>query len=322
MADSPRLRYQRMSEAVATLTELAAEPDLARLAGVLAGDEVVLARMRAAAVVLGTADVPGGLPGLDDLPECTEGGLLNGAIGWQRYARGPVDDLARACATDMARGLLRLWAARRRPPAGDPLARRIRLRQARLALLGRVRTRCAALRTELRDDAASLTRRGTRGFADHVCRRVATVAGELSDEVDWELPESGDAHLPDPVLPPAPRRGGSEMRLTGLLGVVFGAGAALTLMRMLSPVATGWAGTAVVVSAAAGLAMGGWLVAARRLLAHRAALDRWVAEVSAAVRAALEERIALRALATEAAEARRGSPAGLTVDYRPPSGRS
>ncbi len=297
-------RYQRMSAAVAALTELACGPDEARLAGLLTGDELVLARMRAAAAVL--AEVPADLPGLEDLRDCTEADLLAAAIGWQRYARspgarGPVGDLRRACAIDMSRGVMRLWA-RRQVSAAGPLARRVRLRQARIALLGRVRTRCAALRTELRDDAAALTPRRAGGFTDHVARRVTEVAAELTDEVDWELPGCVAADLPGVAVPP-PHRAGGELRLNGLLGAAFGLGAALTLIRMLGALMPGSAGLAVGLSVAVGLGLGGWVVAARRLLARRAALDRWVTEVTAGLRAALEERVAIRALAAEAAEA-------------------
>lgn len=300
-------RYERMTTALATLTELASDPAEARLAALLTGDEVVLARMRAAAAVLATA--PADLPGLEDLRDCTEADLLDAATGWQRYARslgarGPVGDLRRACAVDMARGMVRLWAGRRGSPATGPLARRVRLRQARIALLGRVRVRCAALRTELRDDAAALAGRRAGSFVDHVALRVAEVAAELTDEVDWELPGGPDSNLPDVAVLPSPHRAG-ELRLTGLLGAAFGLGAALTVVRMLFSLMPGYTGAAVGVGIAVGLGLGGWVVAARRLLARRAALDRWVTEVTAGLRAALEERVAVRALAAEAAEAHR-----------------
>lgn len=305
MADSPVARYERMSAAVATLGDLARGADEARLAGLLTGDVVVLARMRAAAAVLSTAAVPAGLPDPDELGDCSEAELLNAVIGWQRYARGPVGELYRACATDVARGLLRLWAGRRQLPASCPPNRRLRLRQVRIALLGRVRTRCVALRTELRDDAGALARRRTGDVIEYVARRVAEVAAELGDEVDWELPHGGNAELPGTgTALPGPRRIPAETRLAGLLGAAFGLGAALTLIRVLSPLEPGWPGAAVVgLGVAVGLGLGGWVVATRRQLARRVVLDRWVTEVVAGLRAALEERIAMRALATEATEA-------------------
>lgn len=305
MAEGPVARYERMSAAIATLSDVARGAEEARLAGLLTADAVVLARMRAAAAVLSTADVPAGLPGLDDPGNSSEADLLSAAADWQAYARGPVGDLYAACAADVARGLLRLHAARRRLSAADPLARRLRLRQARITLLGRVRTRCAALRTELREDTARPARRRTGDLVEYVARRIEQVSAELSDEMDWELPHGGDADPPDAVVLPPPDRVGAETRLTGLFGVAFGLGAALTLIRVLSPVTPGWPGAAVVgLGAAVGLGLGGWVVAARRQLTRRAALDRWVTEAVAGLRAVLEERIAIRALATEAAEAR------------------
>lgn len=311
MAHGPVARYERMCSAVGALTELSDGPAEIRLAAVLTGDEVVLARMRAAAAVLRAAVLPDGPAALEDPAAAAEEDLLDAAIGWQRYARETTDALHRACATDMARGALRLWAARRRPPAADPLARRLRLRRARLTLLNRVRTRCAALRTELRDDVAALTGRGTRDFGDYAARRIAQVAAELADEVDWELPDGADADLPFPAVATAPDRTPGELRLTGLLGAAFGLGAALTLSRLLDVVGVDWPVIPAVLSAGVGILLAGWVVAARRLLARRAALDRWVTEAAAALRAGLEERIALRALAAEAADARsaRAGPA-------------
>ncbi|HPX36644.1 MAG TPA: hypothetical protein PLH92_06585 [Mycobacterium sp.] len=101
-------RYRRIGVALAELTTLAAGPDGARLAGFLAGDEVVLARMAAAADVVrsaGLARVAG--------PDHLRADQLCTAIGWRRYADGPVSELHRACGADLARGSLRLWGDRR-----------------------------------------------------------------------------------------------------------------------------------------------------------------------------------------------------------------
>jgi hypothetical protein len=37
-------------------------------------------------------------------------GYLRRAVSWQRYSRGPVAGLHRACGADIARGSLRLWS--------------------------------------------------------------------------------------------------------------------------------------------------------------------------------------------------------------------
>jgi len=92
------VRYRRLTESLAALGA-----DDTRAAPALTGDDVVLARMAAAAAVVGAA-------GAAD-PECdTRSDHLRRAIHWQRYARGPVSPLHRACAVDIARGSLRLWA--------------------------------------------------------------------------------------------------------------------------------------------------------------------------------------------------------------------
>lgn len=88
------VRYRRLLGVLQDLST-AAQPRLARF---LVSDAVVLARMAAAAEVVGhrtSADRP------DHLRE---------AVRWQRYAHGPVSPLHRACAMDVARGSLRLWA--------------------------------------------------------------------------------------------------------------------------------------------------------------------------------------------------------------------
>lgn len=85
------------------------QPDGARLAGFLAGDEVVLARMAAAADVVRSAGLAPEVAGPDHL----RADQLCTAIGWRRYADGPVSELHRACGADLARGSLRLWGDRR-----------------------------------------------------------------------------------------------------------------------------------------------------------------------------------------------------------------
>ena len=67
-----------------------------------AGDDVVLARMAAAAEVLGAAG----------MPVSRAADSLRMAIGWQRYAEGPVSELHRSCGLDLTRGALRLWDRR------------------------------------------------------------------------------------------------------------------------------------------------------------------------------------------------------------------
>ena len=94
------VRYRRLID---TLAALGSED--ARAAQSCTGDDVVLARMAAAAAVLRAAGAP-------DRECTTRSDHLRRAVHWQRYAGGPVSALHRACATDIARGALRLWARR------------------------------------------------------------------------------------------------------------------------------------------------------------------------------------------------------------------
>jgi hypothetical protein len=99
------VRYQRVLDAVAHLEALAVSRDevAERISGFLSHDDTVVARM-AAAVDLAEA------AGLD-VGRCDEPAEhLPRAARWQRYSRGSVSDLHRACGADIARGSLRLWS--------------------------------------------------------------------------------------------------------------------------------------------------------------------------------------------------------------------
>ena len=96
------VRYRRMRAVLTELTGMSAGPAGARLAQFLAGDDVVLARMAAAAEVLAAAVMP--------IPRT--GDPLRMAIDWQRYSAGPVSELHRWCGLDLSRSALRLWDRR------------------------------------------------------------------------------------------------------------------------------------------------------------------------------------------------------------------
>lgn len=106
------VRYQRLSDAGSELEALAVGD--ARIGDFLASDDAVLARMTAAAAVIEAAGLTLDGP---DAGSAAGGGSVGGgqtqlrrAIRWQRYSRGPVTAVHRACGTDIARGALRLWA--------------------------------------------------------------------------------------------------------------------------------------------------------------------------------------------------------------------
>lgn len=96
------VRYRRMTAVLTALTGMAAGAAGIRLAEFVAGDDVVLARMAAAAEVLAAAGMP--------VPRGAD--PLRMAIDWQRYAAGPVSELHRSCGLDLTRGALRLWDRR------------------------------------------------------------------------------------------------------------------------------------------------------------------------------------------------------------------
>lgn len=107
-------RYRRVLAAVAELEALAvSDGELAgAIGGFLSHDDTVVARMAAAldaAEAAGLELDPGGEDAAAHLPR---------ALRWQRYGRGPVSDLHRACGADIARGSLRLWSRAGSPPGG------------------------------------------------------------------------------------------------------------------------------------------------------------------------------------------------------------
>ncbi len=291
--------FTRVSEAVDPLAELPPGPYRGQLAEMLAGDDLALARMRAAADVLRGAGMPIAVVGTD-APGSAD--LVRQAARWTHYAQGPVTPTHAACGRDMARGLLRLWAGRHGPGprtgAQNRVLGRTRRRQARVELAGQIRTRCAALRSELRDDAGSLRRGQTEAFTRGATGRAAALARDLQDGVDFDLGGSGAGVDISAVDVPTFRTAALENRLTWLIGAGFGTGATLTAARLLSEVLP--AGGAVVGAAAVGVTIGGAVVRTRGLLCERAAADRWVVELTAALRAALDEHLAARALAAEA----------------------
>ena len=192
------------------------------------------------------------------------------------------------------------------------IAVRSQIQQARVQLSYFARARCASVRTELREDVATMTRRRLGGVADEVRRRAVEVSGDVQQETVRQLAAVGEqlGLAVEPALAPCPvvevgvaplRSRGVETRLTMLLGAGFGLGFALTLSRLFADLAPQWAIGGAIGGAAAGLAAALWVVGVRGLLHDRALLDRWVTEITTALRTAMEEWVAARVLAAEAA---------------------
>lgn len=96
-----QVRYRRVLDAVAELQTLAVTDR--RVGEFLSRDKTVVARMAAAVDVVEAAGM--------NVDRCdSAAAYLRRAVGWQRYSRGPVTDLHRACGADMVRGSLRLWS--------------------------------------------------------------------------------------------------------------------------------------------------------------------------------------------------------------------
>ena len=193
-----------------------------------------------------------------------------------------------------------------RPPrtVGPDLALRIRLQQCRIESSAAVRGTCAGLRAELQAAAAELS--CADAFARYARRRIARVTAELEAEVTHRLagvtgePVGWQEAPALPVEPPL-RPAGLESRLATVLGMVLGAGVALTLGRAVGDFLPRWTPAIASGCALIGLALGLWVVRTRRLLSERAAADRWVADITAGLRSALEDRVTARVLAAEAA---------------------
>lgn len=203
---------------------------------------------------------------------------------------------------------------RRSATSERTMALRSRVTEARLQVLRYARSRCSSVRAELHEQAAGSSGHRLLGFeADArgraeevlvevdrgVADRLADVAHQLGlnpahASVPAELPELA-VHRPALM----PRR--LETQLMLMLGAGFGLGVALTLSRLFEHLATGFTAAGAAACAGAGLAVTAWVVRTRGLLHDRAVLDRWVTELIAALRCAVEELVALRVLTAESA---------------------
>lgn len=187
---------------------------------------------------------------------------------------------------------------------------RSQIQQARVQLTYFARNRCTSVRAELQEDAATMSRRRVGEFGSY----VRTRAGEVVDEVDegitthlgdvaTELGLSSPAPppplgAPEVSRPPVKSRR-LETQLVMILGAGFGFGVALAVTRLFAGLAPGLTIAGLIVGGLVGLLLTVWVVGIRGLLHDRAVLDRWVADVTATLRSAVEERVATRVLAAE-----------------------
>ena len=192
------------------------------------------------------------------------------------------------------------------------IALRSQIPQARVQLTYFARKRCASVRSELQEDASGATRRRLGEFESYVHSR----ADEVVDEVDEGITDHlGDVAVelgltapapagkpPPPDVPPPPLKSRRlETRLMMVLGAGFGLGVALAVSRLFADVAPGLTAAGLVAGGLVGLLLTLWVVGIRGLLHDRAVLDRWVTEVTTSLRSTVEELVATRVLAAEAA---------------------
>ena len=241
------------------------------------------------------------------------------------------------------RNPLRTRESRGKSRAVQLLALRSQVQQARVRIAGQARVACVALRTELRHEAAEVARGGIDQFCTGVLRRAERVAAEVDATVTRQLMDMADgvglasvdaaaltlSATASPALEsalPSFVRPRAQNRLTILLSAGFGLGVTLTAGRLLADLAPAWTRAVTVGALVAGSVLTGWVIRTRGLLAERAALDRWVPEVTAGLRSVLEDHLLTVLLAAEsalaAASATRELPASRGCLIEPGSDRT
>lgn len=247
------------------------------------------------------------------------------AATWVTAAAAPrlgppcVGDLTAALAAQLADPtVVRRSAARaRETERAAHTRRRYQLQQLRIELTSTVRQRCIAARAELVAEVSTMRGRGQ--VEDLVRARCAQVRADVETQLTRAVGELTLTPGPPMPLPAAGRR--LETQLMAVLGVGFGVGVALVVARLTAtlPIGPGWASAA---GGVAGIALSAWVVRARRLLHDRAHWERWAGDVVAALRIELEDAVAGRLLALDAAQS---TPAWAARDgfrgYRSVAGR-
>ena len=201
---------------------------------------------------------------------------------------------------------------RRQSKSERSIALRSQIQQARVQLGHFARNRCASVRTELAEDASSVTRRGLGEFAGYVRTRSEEVVDEVDEGITTHLRDmAGELGLDAPPLaevPPRPEVGAPplksrrlETQLMMILGAGFGLGVAVVVTRLFAGLAPGLTIAGLVVGGLLGLALTVWVVGIRGLLHDRGVLDRWITDVTTALKSSVEERVATRVLTAETA---------------------
>jgi hypothetical protein len=204
---------------------------------------------------------------------------------------------------------------RRQSKSERTIKLRGQIQQARVQLTYFARNRCAAVRGELQEDVAGMSRRNMAGFDAYVRNRAAEVVAEVSDGTAAQLADVAQVMdlpvelpaleaLPTVEVPSPPLKSRrQETWLMLLLGAGFGLGVALTLSRLFAGLARGLNPPLVIAGAVAcvliGLAVTLAVVNIRGLLRDRALLDRWAGDVTSSLQSVVEELVATRVLAAD-----------------------
>jgi hypothetical protein len=267
-----------------------------------------------------------GEPRIDDLATAVSAHLANAELArrnrlraWKsrlqtiadRYDRDADGAGRRARVEALREQRSEILRQRRLSKSERTIALRSQTQQARVQLSYFARNRCASVRSELQEDAASLSRGKLAEFEPAAGARLRDVIAEVDEGTTTHLAEVAQtlgldidppaaAPLPTVDLPaPALKSRKLETRLMMLVGAGFGLGVALTLSRLLADLTPGLTVAGAVACAAIGLALTVWVVGMRGLLRDRALLDRWAGEAAALVQSAAEQLVATRVLAAE-----------------------
>jgi len=190
------------------------------------------------------------------------------------------------------------------------IAVRSQLKQARVELGHAARNRATAMRRELAEDAAQVTRREIGAFGSHARTRVHEAVDDVERGITDHLvnlatglhlpppPAAGPAPIPEMSAPPLTSRR-QETQLMMILGAGFGLGVALVVTRLFVGIAPEMTVAGLAAGAVVGLVLTVWVVGLRGLLHDRGVLDRWVGDLVNVLRSALEERVATRVLVAE-----------------------
>jgi hypothetical protein len=228
-----------------------------------------------------------------------------------RHDRDGAGDDRRARVTALRERRDGVLRQRRVSKSERTIALRSQIQQARVQLAYFARNRCTSVRSELQEDASSMTRRRLPEFQTYVGTRVAEVVDEveagitkhLSDvatELGLSAPEPPPRPSPPTVPAPSLKSRRLETQLMMVLGAGFGLGVALGVSRFFAGLAPGLTIAGMAVGGVIGLLLTVWVVGMRGLLSDRAVLDRWIGEATSTLQAAVEERVATRVLAAEA----------------------